>query len=86
MDDWHDKMERVMKKNPDYSYWQHRQLTSNVLSRDNAVLNHNNKFCKPSRWDCLQGTHTSQSKSTTLYIFLKAKRYRDILLIYSLST
>lgn len=60
-------MEGVMNKKPDRSYLQHQQQTLNLLSHDITVLNPNNEFSKPSRWDCSsQGTHISQSKLTVL--------------------
>lgn len=65
MDDWYEKVEGVVKKQPDENYLHHHQ-TINVLNYNNSTLN-NNGISENTRWDSTtQPTHVDQSNISML--------------------
>lgn len=75
MDDWHNKLEGVVRKKPDQNSSQHQQII-HFANRDN-LLNHNGSI-KQTRWDSsTQVTHMSQSKfyKSLLLVRLRNEMY-----------
>lgn len=77
VDDWYEKFEGVINKNPDENYLHHHQ-SMNFINCNNSPLINNNGISENTRWDSTpEAMHIDQSNIniTNLNIYLNLNLY-----------